>query len=293
MNNPHLPQMQNPHAPQRINPHGPQANINRPQTPQFQTRPQGQINHTISSGKGVPSKNVNFNKPMMVNTSTGQKYEQETTFAEMDRAGILPECLYCDKRFMRAGAIRVHLRSHSGLRPYKCALCSYRHWYQTPMLTSHFVNVHGRKGTAKDVVTDTDEENKLVAKVEEEAQEVRNIQRRIFQGEPKPEKKIPDREGGQVFHEYYLGKYDDGSQPSTPKESTEEENNTSKKLPLSAKLSEAYNNNRNSPNSNSARNPGSNINNVTQVPSRVQNDPVNVPNELKQLPLDKLLNNEF
>jgi len=328
--NPHSPQMANPHAPQsnfyqttrpqgqmiptavsgqggtyrNINNRDPQKVINnnmmnqmRTSAPSAATRPQTQMIVKTESGQGGSNVNTNNRDPpaaMSINTMNphiGEK-PQEFTYAEMDRAGVYPECLYCEKKFLKAGTIRVHLRSHSGIRPYKCAICDYRHWYKNPVLSTHFINKHGRKGVDADVLTDIDEENRLIAKTEEEAHEVRSNQKLVYQGHPKKEKKIPEREGGAVFHEYNLRKYDGTLFP--PPENNEEENDTSKKLPLSAKLSEAYNNNnRSSPNSNFGRNHISNSNNVQRAPSRVDYEPANVPSELKELSIDKLLNNEF
>jgi len=303
---PHVPQMQNPHGPQTNNPQmmpRPQGQMNQMQMQQYQALQQPAINTNAnyllsyaSDRKSIVLGNNNlavgtvaYNQSMM-NQKTNPN---EPSFNEMSRNGILPTCLYCDKKFPHAGQIRVHLRSHSDIRPYKCSLCNYRHWYKTPMLNSHFVNVHGRKGTAADVVTDIEEEKKLVAKMEEEAAEVRENQRLEQQGKPVKEKKIPAREGGTVFHEYYLGKYDDGTQ-LPPQSKYDLPENTTKKLPLSAKLSEAYNNIKTVPNSNGGRNLGPNSNNVVLTTNRFQPEPVNVPSEYdKSISLDKLLNNDF
>jgi len=212
-----VPQMNVPQTPQLQNQHAPQVNT------MMMARPQPQVNQMIApmSHNNTVPKQINNNNNNNNYTGTASHNQlvamarnnggksQETSFNEMSRNGILPECLYCDKKFPHAGQIRVHLKSHYGIRPYKCALCNYRHWYPTPVLSTHFKNVHGRKGQPSDVVTDKEEENKMTEKVEQEAIEVRQNQREINEGKPKKEKKIPDREGGTVYHEYYLGKYDD------------------------------------------------------------------------------------
>merc|ERR1712109_253775 len=40
-----------------------------------------------------------------------------TTWNQMAKAGVLPECIYCDKRFIDAGQIKRHLRKHCWIRP--------------------------------------------------------------------------------------------------------------------------------------------------------------------------------
>lgn len=253
MYNPQSSQNQNPYNPQAINAHAPQTSFNtmvRPQGQMNQMMAQGNNvgsytntnnsmpNQMITQGNNagtytnnsMPNQMIaqgnnagtytNNNMPQMVNNTkminnNFAAKTQEVSFNEMDRKGILAECLYCDKRFTHAGSIRVHLRSHAGFRPFRCSLCNYGHWYKPPILNRHFLNVHGRKGKDAEAVTDPEEEKKMIDKVEEEAKEVRENQRNEYYGQPKKPKKVPDREGGAVNHEYYLGKYD-GSQFSGP-----------------------------------------------------------------------------
>lgn len=37
----------------------------------------------------------------------------------------LPSCTYCGKTFVRRDNLKDHLRTHTGLRPFKCKLCPY------------------------------------------------------------------------------------------------------------------------------------------------------------------------
>merc|ERR1712156_478702 len=274
MPNPHFPQNENANNQQFFNPHNPTSNVHATSAPQAQanpTMPFGQRRTSSNSNNYKPPMNskppMNYKPPMNVYTDmiSGKVIEKspEPTFAEMDRSGVLPECLYCDQKFHNAGKIRVHLRSHSKIRPFKCALCNYSNWYKQPLLHSHFVTVHGRKGLSTDVHTNVDEENELVAKIEEEAKEVREIQKYVYQGNPEPDKRVPDREAGLRD----LRKYD-GPQPSSTPENNDVNKNTTQRIPLSAKL----------------------VQHIQQAPSRVQYDPANVPSDLQQLPLDKLLN---
>merc|ERR1711872_314865 len=109
--------------------------------------------------------------------------------------------------------------------------------------------------------------------------EVRRNQRDVHEGKPKKEKKIPEREGGAVFHEYYLGKYDD-PQFKDSSEDTKEETDNAKKPALSAKLSEAYHNDKSSSNPSGNRNIDLNSNNVVHSANQDYNESANVPSEL-------------
>merc|ERR1712109_205306 len=99
---------------------------------------------------------------------------------------VLHECIYCEKTFGHTGQIKTHLRAHVGMRPYKCALCNYRHWYKTPMQNIHFVNVHHRKGLLSEIETDIEEEKRMEAKVEEDANEIRANRVNVMNGQPVP-----------------------------------------------------------------------------------------------------------
>ncbi|ELU03496.1 hypothetical protein CAPTEDRAFT_65449, partial [Capitella teleta] len=56
-------------------------------------------------------------------------------------------CEFCGKVFKNCSNLTVHRRSHTGEKPYKCALCSYA-CAQSSKLTRH-MKTHGRLG--KDV----------------------------------------------------------------------------------------------------------------------------------------------
>merc|ERR1712156_34627 len=63
-------------------------------------------------------------------------------------------------------------------------MCNYKHWMKGEMVSGHIIRVHGRKGSEDDIITN----------VEEDAQKIRDIQTRVFRGEPAPEKISPARE---------------------------------------------------------------------------------------------------
>ena len=67
----------------------------------------------------------------------------------------------CDKTFgNRTQAIR-HLNVHSGIKPYKCALCEYVSYRETNVAT-HFEKSHGRKKTTNDMIVDVVERDRML-----------------------------------------------------------------------------------------------------------------------------------
>merc|ERR1719167_1731497 len=131
------------------------------------------------------------------------------------------------------------------------------------MQNIHFVNVHHRKGLLTDIETDLEIEKRMEAKVEEDAQEIRDNRSKAMRGESVGEKKMPPRETGAVNHEYFLQKYDDNNVyplPSNNQLNNSPPNHTTNKLPLppsiSAKLSEGFNNNKSLPKINNTNNVG-------------------------------------
>ncbi|GLD53306.1 B-cell lymphoma/leukemia 11B-like protein [Lates japonicus] len=53
-------------------------------------------------------------------------------------------CEYCGKQFRNSSNMTVHLRSHTGERPYSCGLCNYA-CAQSSKLTRH-MKTHGAQG---------------------------------------------------------------------------------------------------------------------------------------------------
>lgn len=192
---------------------------------------------------------------------------------------VKPECLYCDRVYTNMGPMRVHLRKHLGMRPYKCATCDYKHWDKGDPMKNHVILTHGRKFVDEDIVTLTEVDKQLTDMVEQGIMEIRDIQIKKKHGEKVTGKKSTPREIGQVFRGNEEENYSRPSKRSTnwdvdttavtttPKnnESSNNETKTSE-TPLASKLSQAYNNNKSPPISNQTISSGNyyqNQNNVT------------------------------
>jgi len=212
------------------------------------------------------------------------------------------ECLYCNKKMPMSGSVRPHLRLHSNMRPYKCKLCHYKHWTKTQISNTHIVMVHGRKGTLEDVETNIEEEKEMERKIEDEAAEIRDNLARARQGLPNGPKKKPDREAGAVNHR---NRYPDfpGVLPGEEKKPNESTNNNAGGGNSQANGYGNYGNNVQVPyqypvqnnNIGGQNHTTYNYNNAIQPPyqNQVQQSYNHVPDHLKDLSLDNLLNNNF
>jgi len=162
------------------------------------------------------------------------------------------------------GPMRVHLRKHLGLRPFKCALCDYRHWEKNNLLSAHFILAHGRKSVDSDAILLPEVDKQLEDEVEKGILEIREIQIKIKNGEPVGPKKSTPREFGRVFRggdeeRAYRPNYQANGSWEVDKDSTEKNNESSNtsntELPsnatriereeLASKLSKAYNTQKN------------------------------------------------
>jgi len=223
---------------------------------------------------------------------------------------VPPECLYCEKRCPDMGQLRFHMRLHIGIRPYKCQLCNYKHWYKTQMKNTHFPNVHGRKGIDTDVITNIEDERKLETTVEQDIQEIRGNQERRQRGENIGGKKLPPREAGAVDHDYYLTKYDSIPYPlpkSVQQEShlVYEVNQNGIPIPKLRPENNLMNQNSNHvmigannkirylPTPNGATNLSVDSNNTYQTTNHITYPCSTVQNDFKDLSIDKLLENDF
>ena len=71
------------------------------------------------------------------------------------------QCPHCDKKFETRHQASKHLHVHTGIKPYKCALCAYSSYRHDNVLSVHFVKTHGRKGTDADIITDMGERDRM------------------------------------------------------------------------------------------------------------------------------------
>ena len=71
------------------------------------------------------------------------------------------QCPHCDKKFETRHQASKHLHVHTGIKPYKCALCAYSSYRHDNVLSVHFLKTHGRKGTDVDIITDMGERDRM------------------------------------------------------------------------------------------------------------------------------------
>ncbi|CAG2230242.1 B-cell lymphoma/leukemia 11A-like isoform X1 [Mytilus edulis] len=112
--------------------------------------------HLIPGYPFDPNHNNGFN-PVSTVESAMKSYNTQKSVDNLSSANSSPlprkesrrndTCEYCGKIFRNCSNLTVHRRSHTGEKPYKCALCSYA-CAQSSKLTRH-MRTHGRIG--KDV----------------------------------------------------------------------------------------------------------------------------------------------
>ena len=71
------------------------------------------------------------------------------------------QCPHCDKKFETRHQASKHLHVHTGIKPYKCALCAYSSYRHDNVLSVHFLKTHGRKGNDGDIITDMGERDRM------------------------------------------------------------------------------------------------------------------------------------
>jgi len=96
---------------------------------------------------------------------------------------VAHKCLHCDKSFMNMAHLRIHLRMHSGITPYKCQACEFKSHNKAAVMSNHFQNMHGRYGTNMDVHTDLEQLGRLEQLVAAQCETVIDNARREQQGE--------------------------------------------------------------------------------------------------------------
>lgn len=93
------------------------------------------------------------------------------------------KCLHCEKTFLEMAHLRIHLRMHSGINPYKCQMCDFKSFNKATVMSNHFQNVHGRYGTNIDVCTDLQALARLEQRIAAESEQILQNVRREQQGE--------------------------------------------------------------------------------------------------------------
>merc|ERR1712223_1630028 len=167
--------------------------------------------------------------------------------------------------------------------------------YKTQILNNHF-KYHGRQGLEADIEVDIEEVKKLKTQLEDDIKDIRENQRRKKREDPMLEKKIPARENGMPFQEWrYLETRNNPAPPLTDQNSNDVSNNHVGTNTVNS--TQGYINN-------GTENNLVQKENMFFLPNEVDRNPPNqidvqcyndvfVPNDLKELPLDKLLNNDF
>merc|ERR1712156_26023 len=233
------------------------------------------------------------NRQWIVSNNPGG-WKNDRTEAGLNKLVPL-ECLYCDKKYNNMGQVRPHLRIHIGMRPFKCKLCDYRIERKCTIMNNHFVLAHHRIGTEDDVITDHDLNDQFEAKVEEDVIEIREIQMKKYRGEPVGEKKKSPRDMGVRTNPIQGGmnyRPLPDVQPSINQNSNRNFNVIQNNSPaLASKLSQAYNYQMNMPIPVGAG--GFNINQNDNPPISSPSPPKGTIEGYNDIPLDKLLNNDF
>uniref|UniRef100_A0A0K0FKH2 Zinc finger protein 296 (inferred by orthology to a human protein) n=1 Tax=Strongyloides venezuelensis TaxID=75913 RepID=A0A0K0FKH2_STRVS len=93
---------------------------------------------------GVSAAKISKISSLKIENGTGDKEELAEPAARRDPKTKKDRCVYCCKLFTNRSNLIVHLRSHTGEKPYKCQLCPYA-CAQSSKLTRH-MRTHGQQG---------------------------------------------------------------------------------------------------------------------------------------------------
>uniref|UniRef100_A0A0N5C6L7 Zinc finger protein 2 n=1 Tax=Strongyloides papillosus TaxID=174720 RepID=A0A0N5C6L7_STREA len=98
----------------------------------------------IKNTDGVSATKISKISSLKIENGIGDKEELAEPAARRDPKTKKDRCVYCCKLFTNRSNLIVHLRSHTGEKPYKCQLCPYA-CAQSSKLTRH-MRTHGQQG---------------------------------------------------------------------------------------------------------------------------------------------------
>uniref|UniRef100_A0AAF5CZE5 C2H2-type domain-containing protein n=1 Tax=Strongyloides stercoralis TaxID=6248 RepID=A0AAF5CZE5_STRER len=98
----------------------------------------------IKNNDRVSASKISKLSSIKVENGVGDKEELAEPAARRDPKTKKDRCVYCCKLFTNRSNLIVHLRSHTGEKPYKCQLCPYA-CAQSSKLTRH-MRTHGQQG---------------------------------------------------------------------------------------------------------------------------------------------------
>ena len=90
--------------------------------------------HSSSHAAGRPQRTHLCSVCGLCTSSAAALYRHSAVHVSADRRPLA--CAHCDRRFVRAGDLRKHVRVHSGDRPYQCVVCG-RRFARSYSLLSH------------------------------------------------------------------------------------------------------------------------------------------------------------